>query len=113
MANTHLRAFRAKSAMFNAQFWCALNSVLRSKEQSRFLALKLCSDAGFETEISNVSTAAQQLDIFSRVFLSGVDRLLRAFRIGENTRDFKAALDELIRVVSDERSANRRSCNRP
>lgn len=33
-------------------------------------AVKLASDAGFQHEISNVTTATQQLDIFSRVFLS-------------------------------------------
>ncbi|KAI6203190.1 Negative elongation factor D [Aphelenchoides besseyi] len=62
-------------------------------------AVKLVSDAGFQHEISSVSTAAQQLDIFSRVFLSSVDQLLRAFNYGENTKIFDNAFAELIRVA--------------
>jgi negative elongation factor C/D len=38
-------------------------------------AVKLASDAGYQHEISNVSTATQQLDIFSRVFLSAGNKL--------------------------------------
>ncbi|KAF7632534.1 hypothetical protein Mgra_00008049 [Meloidogyne graminicola] len=39
-------------------------------------AVKLISDAGFQHEISNVNTATQQLDIFSRVFLSTLEQLI-------------------------------------
>uniref|UniRef100_A0A915LXR4 Uncharacterized protein n=1 Tax=Meloidogyne javanica TaxID=6303 RepID=A0A915LXR4_MELJA len=43
-------------------------------------AVKLISDAGFQHEISNVNTAAQQLDIFSRVFLSTLEQLLEEWK---------------------------------
>ncbi|KAL3116050.1 hypothetical protein niasHT_007350 [Heterodera trifolii] len=42
-------------------------------------AIKLISDAGFQHEISNVNTAAQQLDIFSRVFLASFENLLTEY----------------------------------
>uniref|UniRef100_A0A183BQ11 Negative elongation factor D n=1 Tax=Globodera pallida TaxID=36090 RepID=A0A183BQ11_GLOPA len=42
-------------------------------------AIKLISDAGFQHEISNVNTAAQQLDIFSRVFLASFELLLTEY----------------------------------
>lgn len=40
-------------------------------------AIKLISDAGYENEISNVTTATQQLDIFSRVLCSAVNNVLQ------------------------------------
>ncbi len=39
-------------------------------------SIKLISDAGYQHEISNVNTAAQQLEIFSRVLCSSVDNVL-------------------------------------
>ncbi|KAI6182670.1 Negative elongation factor D [Aphelenchoides bicaudatus] len=61
-------------------------------------AVKLASDAGFQHEISNVTTAVQQLEIFSRVFLSAVEQVLRNFKYGEKTKKFDDVLAEIIRV---------------
>lgn len=62
-------------------------------------AVKLISDAGFQHEISNVNTAAQQLDIFSRVFLSSVENLLIKYSDGVNNELYQTAFYELARVA--------------
>ncbi|KAI1722099.1 TH1 protein domain-containing protein [Ditylenchus destructor] len=63
-------------------------------------AVKLISDAGFQHEISNVNTAAQQLDIFSRVFLSSVDQVLMVFaENGPNSEAYEKVFSELVRVA--------------
>uniref|UniRef100_A0A915Q520 Negative elongation factor D n=1 Tax=Setaria digitata TaxID=48799 RepID=A0A915Q520_9BILA len=62
-------------------------------------AVKLISDAGFQHEISNVNTAAQQLEIFSRVVLSTIDAVLHEHRRGPMTEAYESALAELVRVV--------------
>ncbi|CAD5206638.1 unnamed protein product [Bursaphelenchus okinawaensis] len=63
------------------------------------LAVKIISDAGFQNEINNVCTAANQVEIFSKVFATCVLQLVKAFQVGENTQEFQKALDELLRVV--------------
>uniref|UniRef100_A0A0N5AIK8 Negative elongation factor D n=1 Tax=Syphacia muris TaxID=451379 RepID=A0A0N5AIK8_9BILA len=62
-------------------------------------AVKLISDAGFQHEISNVNTAAQQLEIFSRVLLSAIDEVLTENRSGPMTEKYEKAFGELVRVV--------------
>ncbi|CAJ0595419.1 unnamed protein product [Cylicocyclus nassatus] len=62
-------------------------------------AVKLISDAGFQTEISTVSSAAQQLDIFSRVLLTSIDAVLVEHRKGCLTAAYEKAFGELVRVV--------------
>uniref|UniRef100_A0A158P8I8 SCD domain-containing protein n=1 Tax=Angiostrongylus cantonensis TaxID=6313 RepID=A0A158P8I8_ANGCA len=62
-------------------------------------AVKLISDAGFQTEISTVTSAAQQLDIFSRVLLTSVDAVLYEHRKGCLTAAYEKAFGELVRVV--------------
>ncbi|KJH51724.1 TH1 protein [Dictyocaulus viviparus] len=62
-------------------------------------AMKLISDAGFQTEISTVSSAAQQLDIFSKVLLTSIDAVLFEHRKGYITAAYEKAFGELIRVV--------------
>ncbi|KAL6732410.1 hypothetical protein Aduo_003172 [Ancylostoma duodenale] len=62
-------------------------------------AVKLISDAGFQTEISTVSSAAQQLDIFSRVLLTSIDTVLVEHRKGCLTAAYEKAFGELARVV--------------
>uniref|UniRef100_A0A915AD77 Negative elongation factor D n=2 Tax=Parascaris univalens TaxID=6257 RepID=A0A915AD77_PARUN len=62
-------------------------------------AVKLISDAGFQHEISNVNTAAQQLEIFSRVLLSAIDAVLAEHRRGPKTEAYEKAFAELVRVV--------------
>ncbi|KIH48471.1 hypothetical protein ANCDUO_21459, partial [Ancylostoma duodenale] len=58
-------------------------------------AVKLISDAGFQTEISTVSSAAQQLDIFSRVLLTSIDTVLVEHRKGCLTAAYEKAFGEL------------------
>ncbi|XGW23944.1 hypothetical protein V3C99_005838, partial [Haemonchus contortus] len=62
-------------------------------------AVKLISDAGYQTEISTVSSAAQQLDIFSRVLLTSIDTVLTEHRKGCITAAYEKAFAELARVV--------------
>lgn len=62
-------------------------------------AVKLISDAGFQHEISNVTTAAQQLEIFSRVLTTAVDGVLGQHRKGPETDSYDRALTELVRVA--------------
>ncbi|KAH7691338.1 Negative elongation factor C/D, partial [Aphelenchoides avenae] len=62
-------------------------------------AVKLISDAGFQHEISNVNTATQQLEIFSRVFLSSIQQLLEVYGKGENTEVYEQAFTELVKVA--------------
>jgi hypothetical protein len=45
-----------------------------------------------------VSTAAQQLDIFSRVFLSSMEQMLASCISGENTAVYRKAFEELRKV---------------
>ncbi|CAD5209621.1 unnamed protein product [Bursaphelenchus xylophilus] len=62
------------------------------------LAVKIISDAGFQNEINNVCTAANQVEIFSKVFASCIIEVVKAFELGENTKDFQMTLDELLKV---------------
>ncbi|CAJ0927217.1 unnamed protein product, partial [Mesorhabditis belari] len=62
-------------------------------------AVKLISDAGYQTEIANVNTATQQLEIFTRIFLTSIDSLLSEYRNGEHTAQYETQLAELVRIV--------------
>jgi negative elongation factor C/D len=62
-------------------------------------AVKLISDAGFQHEISNVTTAAQQLDIFSRVLCTAIEGVIDQHRRGEATDQYERSFDELVRVA--------------
>ncbi|PAV77744.1 hypothetical protein WR25_22721 isoform B [Diploscapter pachys] len=62
-------------------------------------AVKLISDAGFQNEISNVSTAAQQLDIYSRVFLTTMSELLKQVKKGVDSASYNQAFEEVARVI--------------
>ncbi|MCP9257979.1 Negative elongation factor D [Dirofilaria immitis] len=58
-------------------------------------AVKLISDAGFQHEISNVNTAAQQ----AKVVLFTIDAVFHEHRRGPMTEAYENALAELVRVV--------------
>lgn len=51
--------------------------------------IKLISDAGFQGEITSISTAAQQIEVFSRILKTNVCKILHSNE------------DEVIRVVKD------------
>lgn len=38
--------------------------------------IKLISDAGFQSEITSISTAAQQIEVFSRVLKTSITKFL-------------------------------------
>lgn len=40
------------------------------------LLMKLISDAGFQSEITSISTAAQQIEVFSRVLKTSIVKFL-------------------------------------
>ncbi|KAH9371431.1 hypothetical protein HPB48_013115 [Haemaphysalis longicornis] len=56
--------------------------------------IKLISDAGFQAEITSISTASQQLEVFSRVLRAATDNFLEG---GEERMDQN--LSELTRMV--------------
>lgn len=43
-----------------------------------FLLLKLISDAGFQGEITSISTAAQQIEVFSRILKTSIGGYLES-----------------------------------
>uniref|UniRef100_A0A915KSJ9 Negative elongation factor D n=1 Tax=Romanomermis culicivorax TaxID=13658 RepID=A0A915KSJ9_ROMCU len=59
-------------------------------------AIKLISDAGYQSEISGVTTATQQLDIFSRVLCAAVENSLS---LNVDTVKYKQSISELAKVV--------------
>ncbi|CAD6186314.1 unnamed protein product [Caenorhabditis auriculariae] len=63
-------------------------------------AMKLISDAGYQNEISSVNSAAQQLDIFSRVFFTSLEKTVLKRKHGESSDIYQDAFTELFRVVS-------------
>ncbi|WKX87947.1 hypothetical protein Q1695_007952 [Nippostrongylus brasiliensis] len=88
--------------LINHKRWRALLYELMEQYPSCLMlnfAVKLISDAGFQTEISTVSSAAQQLDIFSRVLVTSIDMVLVEHRKGCLTTAYEKAFGELARVV--------------
>ncbi|XP_077982594.1 negative elongation factor D-like [Glandiceps talaboti] len=55
--------------------------------------IKLISDAGYQGEITNISTACHQIEIFSRVLRTSVSKLL------EGTEEFEKQLPEFTKMV--------------
>jgi len=57
-------------------------------------AIKLISDAGFQSEISRVTTASHQLDIFSRVLCTSLDACLEH---SPDSLRFRTAVEWVLR----------------
>ncbi|XP_018795559.1 PREDICTED: negative elongation factor D [Bactrocera latifrons] len=55
--------------------------------------IKLISDAGFQSEITSISTAAQQIEVFSRVLKTSITKFLN------NPEDIQGAIQECARMV--------------
>lgn len=50
--------------------------------------IKLISDAGYQSEITSISTAAQQLEVFSRVLKTSITKILT------NSEDWQSSIQE-------------------
>ena len=55
--------------------------------------IKLISDNGYQSEITSISTAAQQLEVFSRVLKTSITKIL------SNTDDWQSSVQELAKMV--------------
>ncbi|CAH0383645.1 unnamed protein product [Bemisia tabaci] len=55
--------------------------------------IKLISDAGFQGEITSISTAAQQIEVFSRVLKTSISGFLQA------TEDWQSSVEECAKMV--------------
>ncbi|XP_011299293.1 negative elongation factor D [Fopius arisanus] len=55
--------------------------------------IKLISDAGFQGEITSISTAAQQIEVFSRVLKTAIAGFL------QNTEDWQTSIKECAKMV--------------
>ncbi|XP_058790616.1 negative elongation factor D isoform X1 [Phymastichus coffea] len=55
--------------------------------------IKLISDAGFQGEITSISTAAQQIEVFSRVLKTAIASFLR------NTENWQQSIQECAKMV--------------
>uniref|UniRef100_A0A182YCW6 Uncharacterized protein n=1 Tax=Anopheles stephensi TaxID=30069 RepID=A0A182YCW6_ANOST len=55
--------------------------------------IKLISDAGFQSEITSISTAAQQIEVFSRVLKTAIAKFL------SHPEDWQSAIDEVAKMV--------------
>ncbi|RZF32327.1 hypothetical protein LSTR_LSTR001791 [Laodelphax striatellus] len=55
--------------------------------------IKLISDAGFQGEITSISTAAQQIEVFSRVLKTAISGFLQC------TDDWQQSIDECAKMV--------------
>lgn len=55
--------------------------------------IKLISDAGFQGEITSISTAAQQIEVFSRVLKTAITGFL------ENKEDWQNSIQECAKMV--------------
>lgn len=55
--------------------------------------IKLISDAGFQGEITSISTAAQQIEVFSRVLKTTISTFL------QNTEDWQNSIQECAKMV--------------
>lgn len=56
--------------------------------------IKLISDAGYQSEITSISTAAQQLEVFSRVLKTSITKIL-----GSASDDWQNSIEELAKMV--------------
>uniref|UniRef100_A0A182VKE6 Negative elongation factor D n=1 Tax=Anopheles merus TaxID=30066 RepID=A0A182VKE6_ANOME len=55
--------------------------------------IKLISDAGFQSEITSISTAAQQIEVFSRVLKTAIAKFL------SHPEDWQGAIEEVAKMV--------------
>lgn len=55
--------------------------------------IKLISDAGFQREITSISTAAQQIEVFSRVLKTSISSFL------ESSDDWQSSVEECAKMV--------------
>ncbi|XP_051162485.1 negative elongation factor D [Leptopilina boulardi] len=55
--------------------------------------IKLISDAGFQGEITSISTAAQQIEVFSRVLKTAISGFL------QNTENWQSSIQECAKMV--------------
>uniref|UniRef100_A0A182SYJ6 Negative elongation factor D n=1 Tax=Anopheles maculatus TaxID=74869 RepID=A0A182SYJ6_9DIPT len=55
--------------------------------------IKLISDAGFQSEITSISTAAQQIEVFSRVLKTAIAKFL------SHPEDWQSAIEEVAKMV--------------
>ncbi|XP_052861929.1 negative elongation factor D [Anopheles cruzii] len=55
--------------------------------------IKLISDAGFQSEITSISTAAQQIEVFSRVLKTAIAKFL------SHPEDWQGAMEEVAKMV--------------
>ncbi|KFB41974.1 AGAP000391-PA-like protein [Anopheles sinensis] len=55
--------------------------------------IKLISDAGFQSEITSISTAAQQIEVFSRVLKTAIAKFL------SHQEDWQSAIEECAKMV--------------
>uniref|UniRef100_A0A182J212 Negative elongation factor D n=1 Tax=Anopheles atroparvus TaxID=41427 RepID=A0A182J212_ANOAO len=55
--------------------------------------IKLISDAGFQSEITSISTAAQQIEVFSRVLKTAIAKFL------SHQEDWQGAIEECAKMV--------------
>lgn len=56
--------------------------------------IKLISDAGYQSEITSISTAAQQLEVFSRVLKTSITKIITS-----NADDWQKHVEELAKMV--------------
>lgn len=56
--------------------------------------IKLISDAGYQSEITSIATAAQQLEVFSRVLKTSITKIL-----SNTTDDWQKSIGELAKMV--------------
>lgn len=56
--------------------------------------IKLISDAGYQSEITSISTAAQQLEVFSRVLKNSITKIMTT-----TSDDWQSSISELAKMV--------------
>lgn len=59
--------------------------------------IKLISDAGYQSEITSISTAAQQLEVFSRVLKTSITKILS--KNPADGEDWQNSIEELAKMV--------------
>jgi negative elongation factor C/D len=59
--------------------------------------IKLISDAGYQSEITSISTAAQQLEVFSRVLKTSITKILS--KSPSDGEDWHNSIEELAKMV--------------
>ncbi|CAI5439049.1 unnamed protein product [Caenorhabditis angaria] len=83
--------------ILNKKWRLTLYKLMENHEQCEFLkhVVKLISDAGYRNEMSNVNCAAQQLNMFSKVFVSALDDVLTNYKKAGYTE----AIEKLRRIA--------------